>query len=99
KIKKVDVASFLYHFLAVSLLHSLWEKRPELRQLRQHFDLVKKPLWRFHFQKSLDALRDFLHLFHLKSQRHPPHASKRIDQHRESGSLRLFEQQRGVVSR
>ncbi len=97
KIKKVDVASLPNHFLARAGIHALRKKRPEFRELRQHLDLVEEPLRRFHFQESLDALRDFVQLIHFKRQRHPPHAPKRVDQQRMPRPLRLFEQQRRVA--
>src|SRR5713226_2194804 len=99
KIKKVDVASLLDHFLARAGLHALRKERSKLRELWQHLDLVEKSLRRFHLQKSLDALRHLIEFLHFKRQRHPPHASKRIDQQWIARSLRLFKQQRRVTPR
>src|SRR5208282_3126228 len=94
EIEKVDVASLLNHFLASAGLPALRKKRTQLRELRQHLDFVKESLRRIHFQESLDALRHFIQLVHLKRQRHPPHASKRVDEQRIPRPLRLLKQQR-----
>src|SRR6266568_2002193 len=98
EVKKVDVASLLYDFLARAGLHALRKKRSKLRELWQHLDLVEESLRRIHLQKSLDALRDFAQLLYFERQRHPPHASKRVDQQRMPRPFRLLEEQRRVVS-
>src|SRR6516164_1980290 len=94
KVQQVDVVSLPHNLLAGSLLHTFRKERPQLRQLRQHLDLVEQALRRLHIHKSADSCRHVIKLFHLKGKRHPSHAAKCIDQERIAGTLRLFKQQR-----
>src|SRR6266850_2049267 len=94
KIEKIDVASLLNDFLAGPGFYAPWEERPQFRQLGKHLDFVKEPLRRFHFQESLNALSDFVELFHLKRQGHSPHTAKSVDQQGHARTLGLFKQQR-----
>src|SRR6267142_2857163 len=96
KIEKIDVASLLNDFLAGPGFYAPWEERPQFRQLRQHLDLVKEPLRRFHFQEPLNALRNFVQPIHFKRQGHPPHTSKGIEQKWNSRTFWSFEEQRGA---
>src|SRR5260370_19804197 len=97
KVEQVHVVPVTPHFLAVSGLHRLREKRAQLRQLRQHLDLVEQSPWRLHIQKSSNPRRHLIESSHLKRQAHPPHAPKSVHQQRHPRSPRFFKQQRRTL--
>jgi hypothetical protein len=51
-----------------------------------------------HVQEAADARRHVVQLFHAKRQLHAPHASERIDEHRNSRTFGPLEQQRRSAS-
>src|SRR5579885_3629017 len=96
KIKQIDVGSLSNDFLARAILDALGEKRPQFRQLWQHLDFVKEPLWRLHLEKALNPLRHLVQLPHLEGQLHTSHAAECIDQHGHARAFRVLKQQRHI---
>src|SRR5580704_7648544 len=91
KVEKVDVASLLNDFLAGAVVDAFRKEGAKFRKLRQHLELVKEPLWRFHFQKSANSLGHVIQFLDFKGQLHPANASKGVNQQRYARSLGLFE--------
>ena len=83
-----------HHFLALPASHRLWKKRPQLRQLRQHFHLFKNSLRRLHIKKRMNAVGHFIERLHLQSQIHPPLGPHQIRHHRNARAARFFKKQR-----
>ena len=83
-----------HHFLARPAAHHLREKRPDLRQLRQHLHLFKKSLRRLHIDKRMHPLRDLFQRLHFQRQAHPLQRAHQIGHHRHPRSLRPLKQQR-----
>ncbi len=93
KIQQVDVASLPHNLLARPILHALWEKRSQFRQLWQHLQLVEQALRRLHVHEPANPRRHVIQLIYLESQFHPPLASKRVDQQLIPRPLRFLKQQ------
>ena len=95
EIKQVDLPALVDHFFAIAILHAFRKKCSQLRQFRQHLDLVENSLRRFGVQESADSPSYFIEFVHFKRHAHPLHASKRIHQQRIARTFRLFKQHCG----